>query len=455
MSEVEERHWQSNLDAEQSVLGALLIDNAALDSVADVVTEADFYTGDHRAIFQMVATLINSGKAADVITVADGLVQQDAEKFRGILSYLGGLAQAGTPFNARRYAEIVKDRSVRRELFRAGARICESVQATPSHELGELKELSQTLVMSAALGESERSAFVQLQPMLSKVMAEIDDRFTARQAGTLTDLIGVPTGFRDLDDLTLGMQGGQLIIVGARPGMGKSAFALNVAENAARAAGSPAIFFSLEMSDRQLAFRMLAQRAGVNVQRLYTGRLYDGDWERISSAMGQLAKLPVVFCERGDVGMADIRSLARRARREYGGLSLIVVDYLQLMLGADSDANRAAQLSEITRGLKVMAKELNVPVMALSQLNRQLEARPNKRPMSADLRDSGSIEQDADNIFFIYRDEVYNPRSDDRGVAEIIIAKQRDGPTGTIRLNFRADHTRFSNYTVDAGQVSV
>jgi replicative DNA helicase len=279
--------------------------------------------------------------------------------------------------------------------------------------------------------------------MLTAVMSEIDDRFNHQGE---SQLIGVPTGFRDLDDLTLGMQGGQLIIVGARPGMGKSAFALNVAENAARATGRMALFFSMEMGIRQLTFRTLAGAAGVNVQRLYTGRIREPEWPRISDAVGVLQDMPIAFCERADVRMADIRSLARRAKREFGGISVIVVDYLQLMLGADSEANRSAQLSEITRGLKVMAKELDVPVMALSQLNRELEKRGNKRPITADLRDSGAIEQDADNIFFIYRDEAYNPNSPDKGIAEIIVAKQRDGPTGTIRLSFRADHTRFGNY---------
>lgn len=436
--------WGYNMEAEESVLGAVLMDNAVMDVVIDVVKEQDFFASRHQAVWRVCVGLITAGKMADVITVSDALKALDANEYRDCLSMLGAMVQGtASTFNARRYAEMVADRAMRRRLFSAASQVQESVMRSPRVESGELKAKAEQAILSACADASDRGGFVFVQAMLTGVMDEIDRRF---HSSNPDDLIGLATGFTDLDRQTLGMQPGQLIIVGARPGMGKSAFALNLAENSARISGRHALFFSLEMSIRQLAFRMLAQSSTTNVQRLYTGRLNDNDWGRVSDAVGRLHDLPVAFCERGDVRMADIRSLSRRAKRQFGGLSVIVVDYLQLMLGSDSESNRAAQLSEITRGLKLMAKELEVPVIALSQLNRDLEKRTNRRPIVADLRDSGSIEQDADNIYFLYRDEVYNPRSEDKGIAEVIIAKQRDGPTGTIRLSFRADHTRFGNY---------
>lgn len=439
-------HWVCNIEAEQSVLGALLVDNGSLDAIGDLLREADFYTAEHQAVFRSASRLILAGKAADVVTVWDALKAEDANRWAKSLGYIGDLAMSGLSSNVRRYAEIVSDHAKRRRLFASSQEIVQALSAKPRMPLGELKDLAESSVLSACADGSGGNDFVDLQSSISRAMEEIDRRYNDRKAGISGELVGAPTGFSELDRETLGMQGGQLIIVGARPAMGKTSFALNVAENCARAEGKPALVFSMEMGERQLTYRLLAADSGINVQRLYTGRLNEDEWARMVPAIGRLSSLPVQFCERSDLRMGDIRALARRAKRQANGLSLIVVDYLQLMLGADSEANRAAQLSEITRGLKNMARELDVPVMALSQLNRELEKRTNKRPMVADLRDSGSIEQDADNIYFIYRDEVYNPRSEDRGIAEIIIAKQRDGPTGTVRLSFRADHTRFSDY---------
>jgi replicative DNA helicase len=259
---------------------------------------------------------------------------------------------------------------------------------------------------------------------------------------------GLATGFADLDRQTSGLRPGQLVLLGARPSMGKSALSLNIAEFAARKTGRSVLYFSMEMGNREQGLRILAGNAGVHVHRLVSGRVYEHEWPRVSEAVGNLNDVPLYFNEAGGLPVSEVRAMARRARRDHGELSLIVVDYVQLMVAeASSESNRATQLSDISRGLKLLAKELNVPVLALSQLNRGLETRPNKRPVMSDLRDSGSLEQDADIVLFIYRDEVYNPNSDDKGTAEIIIGKQRNGPIGTIRLTFRADQTRFLNFS--------
>lgn len=438
--------WNCSEEAEQSVLGALLLDNAAFDRVADVVREPDFYSGGHRRVFRVMSHMIEAGRIADLVTVSERLSADDAAAFRdlGGPAYLASLAQ-NTPSsaNVRRYAEIVRERSVARQLYGAAQDISLSVTASRGRPVSELVDEAQQRVLE--IGEGHRTGrqdFIDTQALLGQVLEFVDYQYHRE---VHDDVTGLPTGFRDLDIQTTGMQPGQLIIVAARPAMGKSAFALNVAENASRASQRHAAVFNLEMGNRETGLRLLAARSGVNVQRLVTGRINDAEWQRVSAAIGALSSVPMLFHEHAGLTVTDLRALARRAVRERGSLSVIVVDYLQLMLAGTAESNRAMQLAEITRGLKLLAKELQVPVIALSQLNRELEKRVNKRPVMSDLRDSGALEQDADVILFIYRDDYYHPNSAEPGVAEIIIAKQRNGPVGTVRLRFRADRTRFED----------
>jgi replicative DNA helicase len=309
-----------------------------------------------------------------------------------------------------------------------------------------LVDAAQAAVMSVreSVGKG-RGDFHTAAELIRDVGAFVDDQHEKYVKGELQDVTGLSTGFADLNRRTTGLHPGELVILAARPAMGKSALALNISENAARISGKVVLFFSLEMSLRQLGLRSMAAQSGINVQRLVTGRVYEQEWPRVVDALGAFNNVPLVFCELGGLSVTDVRMMARRVRREYGEMALIVIDYLGLMSVFDSRANPATQIAEITRGLKLLAKELQVPVMVLSQLNRDLEKRVNRRPTLADLRDSGAIEQDADIVWFIYRDEVYNPNSDARGEAEIITAKQRNGPTGTDYLKFRGDFTRFSN----------
>lgn len=443
-----ETAWAYNMDAEQSVLGSLMLDNSAYDGVVDLITENDFFTLDHRLIFRAILGLIESNKPADALTVAEVLQRRnELKELRGGQSYLGVLA-LNTPSaaNIRRYSEIVVERSILRGLYGAARGVMESVTDSRGRDVKDLLDEAQARFM--AIRESKRSGrgdFHTTQDLLVDVIEFIDTQHGRYLKGETNFVTGLPTGFTDLDRMTTGLQPGQLVILAARPKMGKSAFSLNIAENSARISGKTVALFSMEMSLRELGMRLVASASQINVQRLATGRVYEGEWPRISTAGGELMNLPIVFNEAGGLTIMELRGLGRRVKRDHGNLGLIIIDYLQLMVGGDSDVNRANQLAEITRGLKLLAKELQVPIIALSQLNRQLENRPNKRPTMSDLRDSGAIEQDADMILFIYRDEVYNADSLDRGMAEIIIAAQRNGPTGKILLNFRADQTRFVN----------
>ena len=441
--------WMYSPEAEQSVLGALLIDNTAIDRVADLVAAGDFYLGNHRAIYRAAVGLIEKGRSADMVTVNERLALDPDARDCGGLAYLAELA-VNTPsaHNVRRYAEIVRERSVLRSLFKATRRIQERIADSRGAEVKVLLDEAQSLVM--AIGESRlpgRTDFQTLESLLAGVLEFVDNQHQRFRDGTLGDVTGLPTGFVDLDRLTSGFHPGQLILLAARPAMGKSALSLNIAEYAARSSKKTATFFSMEMTNREQGLRLLAANAGVNVQRLVSGRVNEQEWARVAAVTGKLQGVPMVFNEAGALTVTELRALARRAMRECGGLSLVVIDYLQLMgAEASSEQNRAAELADITRGLKKLAKELSVPVLALSQLNRQVESRPNKRPVMSDLRDSGALEQDADVILFIYRDEVYHKDSEDKGTAEIIIAKQRNGPIDTVRLTFRADSTRFANF---------
>lgn len=440
--------WMVNAEAEQSVIGALLLDNSAMDRIADLLHPSQFFRRDHRIIAKHLLQMISDNMPADPLTLAESLRRTNELSEVGGEVYLGQLMlNTPTAVNVRRYAEIVAERSMSRQLFGAASGIAESVRYPAGKSVRELVDLAQAKMMSINAEQiAGRAGFVDTTTMMSETMQEVDAAYIRYQNGTGSDVTGLATGFVDLDRATTGLHPGQLVILAARPSMGKSALALNMMEGAAQSSGKPAVMFSLEMSTRELGVRLLGSVASINVQRLFTGRLKESEWPKMVEAVGRINELPILINESPGMTIGEMRAMARRIKREKQGLGLIVVDYLQLMVGGDTDQNRATQMAEITRGLKLLAKELKVPVIALSQLNRELEKRTNKRPIMSDLRESGSIEQDADMILFIYRDEVYNAQSEHQGIAELIIAKQRNGPTTTIRLVFRKDATRFDNY---------
>ncbi|CAM3258541.1 replicative DNA helicase [Cupriavidus taiwanensis] len=435
-----------SIEAEQSVLGGLLLDNAAWDRIADFLSEADFYRFDHRMIFQSIARLISATKPADVITVYEMLqVAGKAEEVGG-LAYLNSLAQ-NTPSaaNIRRYAEIVRERSVLRKLVTVADDIASAAFAPKGREVRELLDEAESKVFAIAEeGSRGQKGFQEIQPLLTQVVERIDELY---HRDTTTDVTGVPTGFIDLDKMTSGMQPGDLIIVAGRPSMGKTAFSLNIGEHVAVEQGLPVAVFSMEMAGTQLAMRMLGSVGRLDQHRLRTGRLLDEDWPRLTHAIQRMNDTQLYIDETPALNPMELRARSRRLARQCGQLGLIIIDYLQLMSGSGGGENRATEISEISRSLKGLAKELNCPVIALSQLNRSLEQRPNKRPVMSDLRESGAIEQDADVILFIYRDEVYNADSQDKGTAEIIIGKQRNGPIGTVRLTFLGQFTKFDNFS--------
>jgi replicative DNA helicase len=434
-----------SVEAEQSVLGGLLLDNSAFDRIADVVTESDFYRDDHRRIWRHVARLIERGKPADVVTVEESIKESEDRDRTGGLAYLGALAQ-NTPsaHNIKRYAEIVRERSIMRKLVQVGAEISDAALNPQGREVGQLLDEAESRVFEIAeAGARGRQGFVPIQPLLTQVMEKVDLLY---HQDNPSDITGIPTGYLDLDRMTSGLQPGDLIIVAGRPSMGKTALALNIAEHVAIDNGLPVAIFSMEMSGSQLAMRMLGSVGRLDQHKLRTGQLSDSDWHRLTTSVGKLHDAPIHVDESAALNPLEVRARARRLHRQYGKLGLIVVDYLQLMSVTSEGENRATELSEISRSMKALAKELNVPVVALSQLNRALEARPDKRPVMSDLRESGALEQDADLILFIYRDEVYNKDTAERGKAEIIIGKQRNGPIGTIALTFIGEHTRFDNY---------
>ncbi|MCL4469700.1 MAG: replicative DNA helicase [Sulfuricella sp.] len=442
-----------SVEAEQSVLGGLLLDNSAWDKIADLITEEDFYRHDHRLIYRHISKLVEHAKPADVITVAESLENTAKLVDAGGLAYLGALAQ-NTPSaaNIRRYAEIVRERAVLRRLAEVGSGIAESALSQTGRSVAQLLDEAEARVFEIAeAGARGKQGFVEIQPLLTQVVERIDMLF---QRENPSDVTGIPTGFQDLDEKTSGLQAGDLIIVAGRPSMGKTAFSLNIGENVAMQTGLPVAVFSMEMGGTQLVTRMLGSIGRLDQHRVRTGRLQDEDWQKLTYAVGKLNDAPIYIDESAALTVLDLRARARRLHRQCGKLGLIVIDYLQLMSGSGKGGggeNRATEISEISRGLKALAKELDVPVIALSQLNRSLEQRPNKRPVMSDLRESGAIEQDADLILFIYRDEVYNSDTPDKGIAEIIIGKQRNGPIGMVKMTFLGEYTRFENYA-HAGQ---
>lgn len=435
-----------SIEAEQSVLGGLLLDNAAWDRIADFISEADFYRYDHRIIFQCIVKLINSSRPADVITVFEALNAINKADDAGGITYLNALAQ-NTPSaaNIRRYAEIVRDRGILRKLITVSDEIAGQAFNPQGKEVKQMLDEAESKIFAIA-EEGSRGAqgFQAIQPLLAQVVERIDELY---HRDNTSDITGVPTGFADLDKMTSGLQPGDLVIVAGRPSMGKTAFSLNIGENVAIESGLPVAVFSMEMGGAQLAMRMLGSVGKLDQHRLRTGRLNDEDWPRLTHAIQKMNDAQLYIDETPALSAIELRARSRRLSRQCGKLGLIVIDYLQLMSGSSQGENRATEISEISRSLKGLAKELQCPVIALSQLNRSLEQRPNKRPVMSDLRESGAIEQDADVILFIYRDQVYNPDSPDKGTAEIIIGKQRNGPIGSVRLTFLGEYTKFDNYT--------
>lgn len=431
------------------MLGGLLIDNTAWDRIGDLVRPEDFYRADHRQIFGAISRLIDQSKPADVVTVFELLQQLGQSEEVGGLPYLNSLAQE-TPSaaNIRRYAEIVRDRAILRQLVGVSDEIATSALNPEGRETRQILDEAETKIFRIGEeGSRGRQGIVSFDQIIKSVARRIDELANNPNP---SDVTGVPTGFLDLDQKTAGMHGGDLIIVAGRPSMGKTSFALNIGEHVAIDQGLPIIVFSMEMGAEQLALRMICSVGRIDAQRLRTGRLGDEDWDRLTHALERMKGVPVFIDETPALNPLELRSRSRRLARQAGGLGLIVVDYIQLMSGTSTGENRVSEISEITRSLKSLAKELNCPVIALSQLNRTVEQRTDKRPVMSDLRESGSIEQDADVILFIYRDEVYRPDSPDKGVAEIIISKQRNGPIGTVRLTFLGQYTKFENHAPPA-----
>ncbi len=431
-----------SVEAEQSVLGGLMLEGQAWDRVADKITEADFYRKEHRLIFRAIGALAEESSPADVVTVSEWLDKHQELQNAGGLAYLASLAN-NTPSaaNIGAYANIVRERAILRNLIQTATRIAGSAYSPEGQSASDILDFAERSIFDISeQGAHRRGGFAPLKTLLTRAVDRIDTLFRSESAIT-----GVSTGFKDLDDMTSGLQAGDLVIVAGRPSMGKTSLAMNIAENAAVGSKLPVAIFSMEMPGEQLAMRMMASLGRINAHKVRTGKLEDDDWPRLTHAIGMLAEAPMFIDDTPALTPLELRTRARRLKREHG-LGMIVVDYLQLMQAPESSENRATEISGITRSLKGLAKELGVPVIALSQLNRSLEQRPNKRPVMSDLRESGAIEQDADVILFIYRDEVYNEDSQDKGTAEIIIGKQRNGPTGKVKLTFLGEYTRFENY---------
>ncbi len=433
-----------SIEAEQSVLGGLLLDNQAWDRIGDMITDSDFYRDEHKRIYRQIRSLLEKGKPADVVTVAEALDAAGESEHTGGLAYLGELA-SNTPSaaNIRRYAEIVRERAILRQLVAAADEIAGNALNPLGRDAKTLLDEAEAKVFEIAeKGSRTSEGFVHINPLLTQVVERIQE---LHDRDDPSDVTGVPTGFIDLDQKTSGLQPGDLIIVAGRPSMGKTAFALNIAENVALQAGLPVGVFSMEMGGAQLATRMMASIGRLDSSRVRTGKLNDEEWSKLSFALGQLHEAPIYIDETGGLNPVDLRARALRLHRQCGKLGLIVIDYIQLMSSARQNENRATEVSEISRSIKSLAKELQVPIIALSQLSRKVEERTDKRPMMSDLRESGAIEQDADVIMMLYRDEYYRPDSQDKGVAEVIIGKQRNGPTGTVRLVFLGQYTRFES----------
>ena len=431
-----------SIEAEQAILGGLFLDPEAWTKVAERIRADDFYRSDHSLIFSSISELDTEGKPFDLVMVAEHLENNQKLDDAGGLSYLSALAEnIPGASNITAYADIVRKRSILRQLIRATSEISDSVFNPMGRSSNEILDFAEQSIFEIAEQESRgRKSYNAIKELLVSALDRIDELYQNKSAIT-----GVSTGFGDLDKQTAGLQNSDLIIVAGRPSMGKTAFAINLAEHAVIKDNLSVAVFSMEMSGEQLSMRMMSSLGRIDQHKIRTGKLDDEDWPRLTSAVELLKDAKLYIDDTGALTPAELRARCRRLAREHG-LDMVVVDYLQLMQVPSTKENRATEISEISRSLKAMAKELNIPVIALSQLNRSLEQRPNKRPVMSDLRESGAIEQDADVIVFIYRDEVYDDESPDKGVAEIIIGKQRNGPIGTIKLSFLGRYTRFENY---------
>jgi len=438
-----------SIEAEQAVIGGLLLDASAWDNVADVVKQEDFYRPDHQLIFEAIGVLAANGKPCDVVTVSEQLDRNAKLDESGGLAYLGSVAR-DTPSaaNVRVYAEIVRERSLLRQLIKAGTDIASAVFANDGRTARDLVDEAEQRVFEIAEGGSRgRQGATAVRTLLPGVIDQIDEAYSNPDS-----LRGLPTGFSDFDKMTGGLRPGDLVIVAGRPSMGKTTLAVNMAEYAALKPGdkrASVAIFSMEMPSEQVITRMLSSIGGVPLHNLRSGKISDDDWVRITSATSQLSEAKIFVDETPALSPTELRARARRVKREHG-LDLIVVDYLQLMQVPGNKENRATEISEISRGLKVLAKELACPVIALSQLNRGVEQRENKKPVMSDLRESGAIEQDADMILLIYREEVYDRQTTKKGIAEIDLVKHRNGEIGTFVLTFQGQFTRFANYVPDS-----
>jgi replicative DNA helicase len=441
-----------SIEAESSVLGGLLLDNAAWDRVGDLLNDSDFYRYEHRLIYSAMTTLINASKPADVITVYEQLQNLGKSEEVGGLSYLNSLAQyVPSASNIRRYAEIVRERAILRKLVSVSDEIATNAFNTQGRPVATIVDEAEQKIFN--IGE-EGSRMKQGFQSMDTLVVDLLDR-VQEMADNPNDITGVPTGFYDLDRMTSGFQAGDMIVLAARPSMGKTALAINIAEHVALNEGLPVAVFSMEMGAAQLAVRVVGSIGRIDQTHLRTGKLSDEEWPRLTEAIEKLRTVSLHIDESAGLNSSELRANARRLARKCGKLGLIVVDYLQLMSGSGGGGNgenRATELGEISRGLKMLAKELQCPVIALSQLNRSVETRTDKRPMMSDLRESGAIEQDADIIMFIYRDDYYTKElSKEPGVAEVIIAKQRNGPTGTVKLAFLKPITKFESLASGGG----
>ncbi len=441
-----------SIEAESSVLGGLLLDNGAWDRVGDLLKDSDFYRYEHRLIFSAMTTLINASKAADVITVYEQLQNLGKSEEVGGLSYLNSLAQyVPSASNIRRYAEIVRERAILRKLVSVSDEIATNAFNTQGRPVATIVDEAEQKIFN--IGE-EGSRMKQGFQSMDTLVVDLLDR-VQEMADNPNDITGVPTGFYDLDRMTSGFQAGDLVVLAARPSMGKTALAINIAEHVALNEGLPVAVFSMEMGAAQLAVRVVGSIGRIDQSHLRTGKLSDEEWPRLTEAIEKLRTVSLHIDESAGLNSSELRANSRRLARKCGKLGLIVVDYLQLMSGSGGGGNgenRATELGEISRGLKMLARELQCPVIALSQLNRSVETRTDKRPMMSDLRESGAIEQDADIIMFIYRDDYYTKElSKEPGVAEVIIAKQRNGPTGTVKLAFLKPITKFESLASGGG----
>ena len=439
-----------SIEAESSVLGGLLLDNHAWDRVGDLLVESDFYRHEHQLIYTAIAALVNASKPADVITVYEQLQNLGKSDEIGGLGYLNSLAQyVPSASNLRRYAEIVRERAILRKLVTASDEIATNAfnpQGKPVDKI--LDEAEQKIFNIGEEGSRMKQGFQGMDTLVVDLLDRVQE-----MADNPNDITGVPTGFIDLDRMTSGLQAGDMVVLAARPSMGKTAFAVNIAEHVALNEGLPVAIFSMEMGAAQLAVRIVGSIGRIDQGHLRTGKLTDDEWPRLTEAIERLRNVSLHIDETPGLTPSELRANARRLARQCGKLGLIVVDYLQLMSGSSGSQgeNRATELGEISRGLKMLAKELQCPVIALSQLNRSVETRTDKRPMMSDLRESGAIEQDADIIMFIYRDDYYNKDSKEPNVAEVIIGKQRNGPTGTVKLFFQKSQTRFESLAMGSG----